>query len=192
MKRMLTLTLVLCLLLCLAACGSSETKDTTPATTAAQEVPADTTAAETEAQETEAAATEADTGIVFTYKDCDIAMNAPAESIIAALGEPMSYTEETSCAFEGLDKTYYYGSFYMVTYPVGDNDFVYTLWFADDSVTTAEGVYIGATKADVETAYGEGCFGDGNSYTLEQDDAKLTIILTDGVVSGIRYDAIVE
>ena len=51
-----------------------------------------------------------ESGFLFTYNGCTIAMNGAAAPVIAALGEPESYTEAASCAFDGLDKTYGYGS----------------------------------------------------------------------------------
>ena len=112
--------------------------------------------------------------------------------MLEALGEPKSYTEESSCAFEGLDKTYYYGSFYLSTYPMGGKDFVYVLWFADDTVTTAEGIRIGSTQAQVETAYGKDAFNGTNAFEMSKGSSKLTILITDGIVSGIRYEGIID
>ena len=43
----------------------------------------------------------------FTYNGTKITLGAEAAPIIDALGEPRSYTEEPSCAFDGMDKTYY-------------------------------------------------------------------------------------
>ena len=63
----------------------------------------------------------------FTYNGTKITLGAEAAPIIDALGEPRSYTEEPSCAFEGMDKTYYYGSFYLSTSPLNGKDFVYSL-----------------------------------------------------------------
>ena len=119
-------------------------------------------------------------------------MNANTADFLAQLGEPKSYTEETSCAFEGLDKTYFFGNFYLQTYPQGEEDFVYCAWLIDDSLTTDEGIYIGATQAEAEAAYGAEGYNGSNAYLLTAGDAKLTIILTDGVVSSIQYDAIVD
>ena len=106
---------------------------------------------------------------------------------MAALGEPVKYTESTSCAFEGLDKSYYYGSFYLETYPKGDEDFVYGWWFADDSVTTEEGIYIGATQAEVEKAYGTEGYNGTNAFVINKAAGALTIILEDGAVTSIQY-----
>lgn len=125
---------------------------------------------------------------VFTYNGTAIMMDVEATDIVAALGTPKSYTEETSCAFEGLDKTYFYGSFYLSTYPMGDKDFVYSVWFADDSVSTAEGIRIGSTKAQVESAYGAAAFNGSNAFVMTKGDSTLTIILKDGEVSDVIYE----
>lgn len=125
---------------------------------------------------------------VFTYFGTEIMIDVEATDIVADLGTPKNYTEETSCAFEGLDKTYFYGSFYLSTYPMGDKDFVYSVWFADDSVATAEGIRIGSTKAQVESAYGTAGFNGSNAFVMTKGDSTLTIILKDGEVSDVIYE----
>lgn len=127
--------------------------------------------------------------LTFTYKDVEIALNAPAEALLEALGEPASYTEETSCAFEGLDKTYGYDGFYLQTYPSEDGDMVFGFWFVDDSVATAEGVSIGDTEADVLKAYGSDA-QEGPLFMVVRDGGKLSILLTDGIVNSIQYQIV--
>ena len=163
MKKLLIFVLTACMLLSLTACGGGGAEETTNASYA----PEDT--------------------FSFTYKGTKITLHDAAEPIVAALGEPVKYTESTSCAFEGLDKSYYYGSFYLETYPKGEKDFVYGWWFADDSVSTSEGVYIGAPQAEVEAAYGADSFNGTNAYVVKKAAGTLTVILTDGVVSSIQY-----
>ena len=136
--------------------------------------------------------TNTDPGYVFKYNNTEIAMNVKAEPIITALGEPLSYTEEASCAFSGLDKTYNYGSFVIQTYPDGDVDYVYCLWLADDSVATPEGIYIGSSKADVEKAYGANGFNGSNAYVMTKGACTLTVILEGDVVTNITYDAVLD
>ena len=128
----------------------------------------------------------------FTYNGTKVEMSVDATDILAKLGEPKSKTEEASCAFEGMDRTYFYGSLYVTTYPNGDKENIYGAWFVDDSVTTDEGIYIGATKAEVENAYGADTFDGSSAYVITKGASKLTIIVEDDVVTGITYDAIVE
>lgn len=164
MKKIISLILAMLMLLTFAGCGGNGDDTSSPK----------------------------EAGYTFTANGVKIAMSDEASAIISALGDPISYTEETSCAFEGLDKTYYYGGFYLTTYPENDKDYVFSVWFQDDSVETEEGLYIGSSKADVERIYGaEGVSGD-NSYVYTKGSSKLTVILTNDVVSSIQYEAVVE
>ncbi len=164
MKKILRRLPALCLMICLAACGyDTPTAIPTPAVD----------------------------GHVFHYNGHSIVLHDQAGPVLAALGEPKAYTEKASCAFEGKDKTYYFGSFYLQTYPVGEQDYVYSLWFADDSVITDEGAYIGMTQPQIEAIYGARNENDPHAYIVTKADTRLTILLTDGVVSSIQYDALI-
>ncbi len=190
MKKLLCVLLAAAALLSLTACapgGEPAVKEPAPATSPAV---TQTPAVQPEGTEgTQSIPSEEAAGLAFVYNGTAIQPNAPAEPILSALGEPKSYTEETSCAFDGLDKTYFYGSFYLQTYPAADGERVFCLWLVDDAVTTPEGVYIGSTEQQVKDAYGEDSM-DGNSCIVTQGETKLTVILTDGVVSSIQYDAV--
>ena len=163
MKKLLIFMLSACLLFSMAACSGGET------------------------QATGGVSYDAAENFTFAHKGTEITLHAPAAAIVSALGEPVKYTESTSCAFEGLDKSYYYGSFYLETYPKGEEDFVYGWWFADDSVSTPEGIYIGAAQTEVEKAYGADSFNGTNTYVVKKQAGTLTVIITDGVVSSIQY-----
>jgi hypothetical protein len=128
----------------------------------------------------------------FTVNGTEVKMGVDATEILKNLGEPKSKTEEASCAFEGLDRTYFYGNFYMTTYPNGEKENVFGAWFVDDTVSTAEGIYIGSSKADVEKAYGADSFNGSNAYVVEKGKSKLTVIIKDDKCSAITYDAIVD
>jgi hypothetical protein len=130
--------------------------------------------------------------LCFTYQNVKITPHAEAAPIISSLGEPKTYTEEASCAFEGMDKTYYYGSFYLATYPMEGKDYVYMLWFADDTVATEEGIRIGSNQADVESVYGADSFNGTNAYVLIKGNSKLMILITEGEVSAIRYEGMIQ
>lgn len=175
MKKIFALILALTMVFALAACGGETAPETTaPAVGDATPVTPDASSWK------------------YTVQGVDIQMHADAAPVLEALGEPVSYTEEASCAFTGLDKTYNYGGFFLNTYPIGDKDYIYGVCLMDDSSTTPEGIYIGATQAEVEAAYGTEGFNGSNAYVLTGTTSTLTIILTDGVVSSIQYDAVVE
>lgn len=133
-----------------------------------------------------------DENFIFTYRDIPIMPGAEAAPIVEALGEPKGYTEEASCAFDGVDKTYFYGSFYLSTCPIGGKDFVYHIWFVDDTVATQEGISIGSAQSRVEDAYGKECFNGVNSFSLIKGSGKLLILIEDGVVKSIRYEMILK
>lgn len=126
----------------------------------------------------------------FSYNDVSIAMHADAAPVIAALGEPKSYTEQASCAFDGLDKTYSYGSFSISTYPKDGKDYISQLWFTDDQVSTEEGIRIGDSLSKVEQVYGSDGLICGEAYILTRGETSLTILTADGLVSSIQYSAI--
>lgn len=128
----------------------------------------------------------------FTYNGTKITLGAEAAPIIDALGEPRSYTEEPSCAFEGMDKTYYYGSFYLSTSPLNGKDFVYSFWFADDSVATEDGIRIGSTQEQMETIFGANCFNGTNTYMQSKGESKVVYLLEDGLIKSIQYELILS
>ena len=168
MKRLMALLLVLCMAVGFAACSTPETPS-----------PQGTTPNVGNPGDPEA--------YYFTYNGTDIRLNGDMQVILNALGEPKKYTEETSCAFTGLDKTYTYDSFILQTYPQGDKDYVYCFWFVDDLVQTNEGIRIGDDQAKVESAYGAEAYNGSNAYILTEGDTTFTVILDEGVVTSIQY-----
>jgi hypothetical protein len=131
-------------------------------------------------------------GFEFVYQEVSIPMNAEAEPIIKALGEPSAYLEAASCAFQGLDKTYTYSGFELTTYPSEDKDMVSSVYFKDDSVTTDKGIYIGSTRDEVIEAYGEDFTEDSGEMTYTMGASRLAFIIEDDAVAAVTYSAIVE
>lgn len=133
-----------------------------------------------------AAQTQADAAYVYTANGVAIPMDVEAAPIIDALGEPASYYEAASCAFDGLDKFYTYGSFEVDTYPDGDTDRISAVILKDDMVETPEGVAIGANSADVIAAYGENT-ADAGTLIYSKGGSELWFVLQDDVVVSIEY-----
>lgn len=126
-------------------------------------------------------------GYLFQYKDVTISVDANMSPILDKLGEPASYFEAASCAFEGLDKIYTYNDFEIDTYPQGEEDFVSAVILKNDVVTTAEGIYIGCTKDEVTEAYGTDFTEEGSMLTYEKDGMKLCFLFENNSVSSIQY-----
>lgn len=126
-------------------------------------------------------------GFVFEYQGVRIGMDMEAAPIIAALGEPASYFEAPSCAFEGLDKTYSYGSFEIDTYEQNGKDFISCVFFCDDLIETPEGVALFETKADMTAAYGDNYKEEFGMLVYEKEGTKLRFIVEDNEITFIEY-----
>lgn len=190
---MILSTVLLTVLLC--GCGSS-TKviegDVQTKTTGSE------AAAETESEE-EAKAVGAGTaeqteqaaekykGYTFAYKDVIIEMDADAAPIIEQLGEPDSYFEAPSCAFEGIDKMYTYGGLEVDTYPTDDKDYISSVIFKDDTLTTMEGIGIGDSVSSLEEAYGTQWSDEDGMMVYEKDGMKLCFIVAEDSVISVEY-----
>ncbi len=126
-------------------------------------------------------------GYAFIYNGVSVTMDADAAPIIEKLGEPASYFEAASCAFEGLDKMYTYSGFEIDTYPVGDKDYVSSVILKDDSVSTAEGICIGDSLEKLQQTYdGEGEENSG-MRVYEKDGMKLCFIMQGQDIIAIEY-----
>ncbi|MCR5330060.1 MAG: hypothetical protein K6E62_02600 [Lachnospiraceae bacterium] len=126
-------------------------------------------------------------GYIFDANGTKLAVDMPMSKALESLPEAASYFEATSCAFEGLDKTYTYPHFEIVTYPKGDKDYISTIYLFDDILSTPEGIYIGSSKADMEAAYGTDYKQNGEEYIYTKDGMELRIILKAGSIISITY-----
>lgn len=120
-----------------------------------------------------------------------VQIDAPAAEVIDALGEPSSYYEAASCAFQGLDKIYTYNSFEIDTYPQDEKDYISAVIFKDDSIATPEGVAIGDSRAKMEEAYGTDSTEEGGKVVYRKDNMKLCFILEDDSIISIQYNSTV-
>ncbi len=126
-------------------------------------------------------------GYAFIYDGVVVEMDADAAPIVEQLGEPDAYFEAPSCAFEGIDKIYTYGSFELDTYPTKDKDYVSTIILKDDIITTTEGIGIGESVDKMEEVYGSGWVDEDGMAVYEKDGMKLCFIMEDDSIISVEY-----
>ena len=122
----------------------------------------------------------------------NIVVNSPMNAILGSLGNNYSYFEAASCAGQGISKFYTFngGSFVVSTNPVGNEDSIAMITINDDSVSTAEGIFIGNTVEQLKAAYGEPKENDGTTYTYEKGSSVLVFLVDDsGKITNIIYNA---
>lgn len=130
-------------------------------------------------------------GYAFSVKGISVQTDGDVAQYLPALGEPASYFEAASCAFDGLDKIYTYSGYVIKTYPQKDKDLVSSIILMDDSVSTLEGICIGSTKEAVISAYGQNYTEVGAMLVYEKDSCKLGFLVEDGLVTSIQYTSTV-
>lgn len=128
-------------------------------------------------------------GYYLSAQDVNIEMNAPAEAIIAGLGEYTDYFEAKSCAFNGIDRTYIYADYEVYTYPYNGVDYISGIYLMETAQTN-EGLKIGDTYDRMIELYGEDYTEDIGLYTYEKDSTKLDVLIEGDSIISIEYKAI--
>ncbi|MDR1638296.1 MAG: hypothetical protein LBC41_08960 [Clostridiales bacterium] len=129
----------------------------------------------------------AEKGYEFSHNGASVALGGLASDFIASAGEPDKVFEAPSCAFVGVDKILYYPGFTVNTFPIDGVDYILAVVFTDDRVTTPEGIYLGKTRSDVETAYGEPSLEEENGSTYNKGGMSLRFVFEEDVAVGLKY-----
>ncbi len=192
MKKWLVVLCVASAVSVMSGCGASDEK-VISASTSTVESQGDAVTGEAEDVQVQEDVTQEEQeemvqkGYLFEYGDVVVSIDANAAPVVEALGEPVSYFEAASCAFEGLDKMYTYNSFEVDTYPVEGKDYVSAVILMDDSITTGEGVAIGESRSRVEEIYGTEYEEQGSMMVYHKDGMKLQFVLEGDMVTSIQY-----
>ena len=162
--KLLKIILVMLPIVFAAACGDAAAPDMPDVVGTTRESAAETAAPipETDAPEirgeTESAAATVvhKEGFAFVYGGETIYMGDYIDGVVERLGSFFDYIESESCTSEGMMKTYYYSGAEISAYAKteGDRYRIFSIILTDDSVSTAEGVYIGQKEGDMAAAYG--------------------------------------
>ena len=121
---------------------------------------------------------DANAGWTFQAGDVAITPDMDMSAIADQLGEPKSYFEAASCAFEGLDKIYTYTSFEIETYPQDTADCIKSIVLKDDTVSTVEGVSIGDSEDKVHETYGAPAEESTGKLVYQKEKTKLVFVIS--------------
>ena len=180
-KNILILSMMMAFVLC--ACGGESSKKIEGEVKNNDEMVQEVESEEQAAEENTASYK----GYAYMHDGVAIEIDAQADVIIEQLGEPLSYFEAPSCAFEGIDKIYTYSSFEVETYPLNEKDYVSLVTLKDDSVATTEGVSIGDTVDKVKEVYGSECTEESGMIIYKKDNMKLCFIIQEDTVASVEY-----
>lgn len=125
--------------------------------------------------------------VVTNKNNYAVKIDADMADALAALGEPLKYFEAASCAFDGLDKTYTYAGYIILTRPDGKKDYINSIQLTDDSVQTPEGAYIGMTADAVKGIYGNPTEETATLISYTDGNATISFVLKDAKVISIEY-----
>lgn len=178
MKK-ITALLLLALVLTLCACGEDDASgDDQLITRSAEDTSADDTVQDTTD----------DTLTVpphFAYEGVELVPGAVFDP--AALPEADSLYEAPSCAIEGTDNLYNYGSFELTAFDDGSTETIYSIYLMDPAVATTEGLKVSDPASRVTELYGEDYVLDGTAYVYTYEAAVLTVVIQNDTVLSIEY-----
>jgi len=123
----------------------------------------------------------------FIFKNYYILLNEDYEKTSAKIGAANDTFEAPSCAFEGVDKTFYYDDFSIATYPDGNKDFIMSITLTGENVKTPEGAGLGMGFDDMIKIYGEDYGNTFDLYFYDKGDTQLAFLFEDGILADISY-----
>ena len=113
-------------------------------------------------------------------------------TFVSRLGEYRSRRAVGSCAGEGEDVLYVYDGFRITVYGESDDGdgYIQMIEITNDTISTAEGIFIGADVGSVIRAYGAEYteVGEGLRYTGQ--NCILQFSVRQGIVTSIKYIAL--
>ena len=193
MKKRIAMILALVMVLALTACGNSaadpneipaitkshEEQEQTPEQNEAQEQP--------QQQENNTPADQH--AYSYTYEGVELVPGAAFDS--SALPEAESVYEVPSCAIEGTDNLYNYGTFELTAFNDGTGEVIYSIFFIDPNITTDEGLALGDDVAKVIELYGEDYTAEGTAYVYTGANTILSILVQNDTVTSIELRMVV-
>lgn len=135
--------------------SSEETSASSTTTEAETETTTTVTETETTTQAPTEAPTEAPAPASLSFSMSDLGKDAA--SFVAALGTPADVQTAAGCLSNGADqKIYFYSGLDLSCYVLDGKEYIYDITITGTGFATAEGISVGSTRAQAESAYGQG------------------------------------
>jgi len=123
----------------------------------------------------------------FVVGGVEVIMGQPALPIIDRLGEYQNSFCAQSCAFDGIDWSWFYSGFEVHAFPVDGVDFILSVILKDDVNGTNESVFLGMTYDDMVAAYGNGYEQSLDQFLYRLGCTSLAFIIIDDSIELITY-----
>ena len=126
----------------------------------------------------------------FLHEGVSVIPGDDAKASLAALTHlQLGESAQGSClgGVDGEDVVYVYNGFYIGTFRTSSEEEIRWVVFTDDSVSTRQGIKVGATADEVKAAYGMCSTETESLLTYRCDRTELRFELRDGAVIGIAY-----
>ncbi len=186
MKKILSLMLILTLMLTFSACGE-ETVDPNDLIITRDPNATQETQALGENCTTPAPSTTAQKENSFAFLADGVALIPGTEFDPTQLPPCDSTYEIPSCAGQGMDLVYSYGSFEITAFRSGDKDVIYSIYLIDPNLTTPEGLRLGAPQSRVTELYGADYTTEGAGWVYTRGETSLIILFQGDTVLSIEY-----
>ena len=191
MKKLIALMMALAMVFALAACGNSADPDEIPAITRGQdeENEAQGQPQQEDEQKQEEQSAAAETVYAYTYEGVKLVPGAAFDPSV--LPEAESVFEVPSCAIEGTDNLYNYGTFELTAFNDGTGEVIYSIFFNDPNITTDEGLALGDDVEKMVQIYGEDYTQEGTAYVYTSQGTILSILVQNDTVTSIEFRMVV-
>lgn len=123
----------------------------------------------------------------FEIKGIDIVMGEEAGDFLSKTGNPLQQFSAPSCAFDGDDTVYDFGSVQITTYLTGGKEIFTGVYLIDDAYSTKEGIKIGSTLSDMLGVYGDDYIENYGAYTYSLGLTDLSFVVINDKITSISY-----
>ena len=149
--------------------------------------------------------------LIFAFAACGSAGNENTETneaysfafdgkalVPGAKFDPKEYKDASSiyqvpsCAIEGTDNVYNYGSFEVTAFDDGKNEVIYSIYIIDANTSTDEGIYLGDDANTVTEIYGDKFTENDTERTYIKGKTAIVFIIENDFVASIEYRMITE